>query len=755
MLKRMRCVWRELATAPALMRRSSLLAVVVLIAHSLQASGETVQASTRRGITTRDLATLKEVQSMSVSPDGRHVAYQIYQPDIDANAYRISWYTATIDSPTGGARPLPLSVADGGEPVFFLLGMNGGGRNGQFDRTPAIWSPDSTQFAYPLNENGEIQLWISQADRPGRWQLTHNEADVRYATWSKNGARIYFAVDRKRSELHKLRQEQMERGALVRADAFAASIDAPEPPPCTDEDLDEDYRERILGSDSRACKVQIWTIDLQTRQERLASSEESREYQALTADQREERERLNAGAGARRMVASSRDGRRQAWVENVDPRVFQGYFPPQRVAASVGGKDVSCTADICRSLYFQDLWWSDDDREVIALAQTPPRMSMTSLYRWRPDTDEVTVVRKTEEELISNCHRLPARLICIRVGWTSPATIASVDLTSGEATTLVDPNPEFAKIGFTRVESRAWKDAYGNTAVGHLVYPRDYRAGARYPLIITTYVSGGFLKGAAGDEQPIHVYAQNGFFVLSFNVPEDEENDAKTADPVQASVRSFAYPLFKQGPSKALDTLLDELDRRGMIDPRRVGITGFSYGANIVDTALVFSRRYAAASTAWSPVSPAMSSFYTSGQRKVGELLYGGDAYGAGLKKWRETAIAFNAEKINVPYLIQAADREYFVSLQNFMALANAGKPVEMYRFPDEYHVKWQPAHRYAIYNRNVDWFNFWLRDVESGLTGDPEQYPRWRELRKQRATEPPRQLQLPSAGSGTSRDRD
>lgn len=753
MLRRMRCVWRVLAMAPALMHRSLLLAVIVLISHSLRANGEPVQASARRGITTHDLAGLREIQSMSVSPDGRHVAYQIYQPDVEANAYRITWYTASTDSPAGGVRPPPLSVADGGEPIFFLLGVAGGGRNGQFDRTPAIWSPDSTQFAYPLNENGEIQLWISHADRPGRWQLTHNEADVRYAAWSKDGARIYFAVDRKRSELHKLRQEQMKRGALVRADAFAASIDPPEPRPCADDNRYEAYR-KLSGSDSGACRTQIWTLDLQTREERPASPEESRQYQALTADQREERERLTTDGATRRMVTSSRDGRRRAWVENVDPRVFQGSLPPQRVAASVGGKDIPCTADICRSIYFLDLWWGDDDREVIALAQMPPKMSVTSLYRWRPDTGEVTVIRKTEEELISECHRLPARLICIRWGWTSPATIASVDLASGEATTLVDPNPEFAKIEFTRVEQRAWKDAYGNTALGHLVYPRDYRAGTRYPLIITTYRSGGFLKGAVGDEQPIHVYAQNGFFVLSFDVPEDEENEAKTADPVQASVRNFAYPLFRQGPSKALDTLLDELDRRGMIDPRRVGITGFSYGANIVDTALVFSRRYAAASTAWSPVSPANSSFLTSGQRRIGELMYGGDAYGGGLKKWRETAIAFNAEKINVPYLIQAADREYFLSLQNFMALANAGKPVEMYRFPDEYHVKWQPAHRYAVYNRNVDWFNFWLRDVESGLTGDPEQYTRWRELRKRRVAEPPSPSQPLSGSSSASRDR-
>jgi hypothetical protein len=30
-----------------------------------------------------------------------------------------------------------------------------------------------------------------------------------------------------------------------------------------------------------------------------------------------------------------------------------------------------------------------------------------------------------------------------------------------------------------------------------------------------------------------------------------------------------------------------------------------------------------------------------------------------------------------------------------------------------ERHEKNQPKHRYSIYQRNVDWFNFWLREKE------------------------------------------
>jgi hypothetical protein len=56
--------------------------------------------------------------------------------------------------------------------------------------------------------------------------------------------------------------------------------------------------------------------------------------------------------------------------------------------------------------------------------------------------------------------------------------------------------------------------------------------------------------------------------------------------------------------------------------------------------------------------------------------------------------------------------------------------------FPNEYHVKWQPAHRLAIYNRNLDWFRFWLQDYEDPDPAKTEQYTRWRQFRaQQRAT--------------------
>jgi len=80
--------------------------------------------------------------------------------------------------------------------------------------------------------------------------------------------------------------------------------------------------------------------------------------------------------------------------------------------------------------------------------------------------------------------------------------------------------------------------------------------------------------------------------------------------------------------------------------------------------------------------------------------------------------------------LMQLADEEYLLSLEAFQALREHNKSVEMYVFPKEHHIKWQPVHRFAIYNRNIDWFSFWLRSYIDPDPSKKAQYERWKAMR-------------------------
>jgi hypothetical protein len=44
--------------------------------------------------------------------------------------------------------------------------------------------------------------------------------------------------------------------------------------------------------------------------------------------------------------------------------------------------------------------------------------------------------------------------------------------------------------------------------------------------------------------------------------------------------------------------------------------------------------------------------------------------------------------------------------------------------------ITWQPLHRLAVYDRNIDWFAFWLRGYEDLSAEKREQYDRRKQLR-------------------------
>jgi hypothetical protein len=85
--------------------------------------------------------------------------------------------------------------------------------------------------------------------------------------------------------------------------------------------------------------------------------------------------------------------------------------------------------------------------------------------------------------------------------------------------------------------------------------------------------------------------------------------------------------------------------------------------------------------------------------------------------------------------LVNVSDHEHSWALEEVVALKEAGNPVEMVVYPDEGHIKWHPAHRASVYERNVDWLRFWLQDFEEKDPAKRRQYDRWRALREKLTT--------------------
>ncbi|MET3472053.1 dipeptidyl aminopeptidase/acylaminoacyl peptidase, partial [Novosphingobium sp. 1529] len=169
------------------------------------------------------------------------------------------------------------------------------------------------------------------------------------------------------------------------------------------------------------------------------------------------------------------------------------------------------------------------------------------------------------------------------------------------------------------------------------------------------------------------------------------------------------------GPLPHLEIIIERLIAQGIADPARIGITGQSDGASTATFALIHSRLFKAAALSTCCEDPTMMASLGPGfedwYAKSGYPRFNADQPDF----WKQGSLAPNLGTLPpVPLLIQAGEEEFRLALPTYAAVKNAGWPAEMYVFPGEAHVKLQPAHRLAVYERNLAWFERWFKPRES-----------------------------------------
>jgi len=86
-------------------------------------------------------------------------------------------------------------------------------------------------------------------------------------------------------------------------------------------------------------------------------------------------------------------------------------------------------------------------------------------------------------------------------------------------------------------------------------------------------------------------------------------------------------------------------------------------------------------------------------------------------------------EGIASQILMQMPEQEYVIALDYAVPLIRDQR-ADLYVFPNEPHQKFQPRHKLAAYERNVDWFRFWLQGYEDPDPAKRGEYKRWRAMK-------------------------
>ncbi len=655
-----------------------------------------------RPISARDLVALRDIGPksasdpiapiLSISPDGTRVAFQLHRADIETNAYCLGLIVVDLNRPR-----VPQLVDQGGELVREtqdLLAVTGYPTGYTKVITPK-WSPDGRALAFLRRDKGLTQVWLAQSDGSGSRALTQLPSDAEDFAWTPDGRGIVISW----------------RPAL--AAAFAA-IDAEGRSGFLYDDRFMPFTGAHRPFTPAPIKSAFLYLDIESGLERAANPDEVAILGGGDAGR---------PAGAER-VAYGPAGQ-VAWLARRVP----GNVSSEQVlhVTHKGGRDIEC---LCRDeVAIADMWWSYDGQDLIFLREDWHH-SRAAIYVWRPGKGSPRQLLQTDDALIG-CRRALARLVCAQEGSVQPRRLVSIDLVAGRSDVLFDPNPRFQTLALGKVQRFSWHNKAGSEQFFDLILPLGHHAGQKHPLVIVQYETRGFLRGGTDDEYPIQLLAANGFAVLSFQFPRNVglEQGGKTWDEINR-IDHTDWAL-RRNVQAVLEHDIDIAVATGTIDRTRIGITGLSEGANMVQFAIVNSHLFAAAamSGCCEEATSLMSLSGSAGaafMHRIGYPRLDDD----GTSFWAPYSIRANADRLTTPILIQAADSEYLMAAETVEALREKNKPVEMYVFPNEFHEKWQPQHRLAVYERNVDWFNFWLRQVEDPAPAKRDQYRRWEALK-------------------------
>ena len=292
-------------------------------------------------------------------------------------------------------------------------------------------------------------------------------------------------------------------------------------------------------------------------------------------------------------------------------------------------------------------------------------------------------------------------------------------LSDGKAERLTVSNPWLASRRLGRQTAVKFKARDGLDIEGLLVYPTRYRKGRRYPLLIfvhggpEAHRSNGWLTRYS---TPIHVAASRGY--ASF-VPNYRGSTGRGVEFSKRGQHAYTSPEF--------DDIVDGKDhlvKIGLVDRKRVGITGGSYGGYATAWSATALSEHYAAGVMFVGISDQISKFGTT---DIPQEMHAVHARAWPWDDWQwmlERSPIYHVQKSKTPLLIMHGDSDPRVhpaqSLEMYRFLKVAGKaPVRLVWYPGEGHGNKRAASRYDYSVRFMRWMDHYLK----GRGGNPPPY--------------------------------
>jgi dipeptidyl aminopeptidase/acylaminoacyl peptidase len=646
------------------------LAVAVLLASPVAALAETPP----NRFELADLKHLVRLDDPQIAPDGKSVVFVISRANENENRYDTDLYA--IDVPTRALRRLTHDRPGVSSPRFSSAG-------------------DRLAFLADGPGSSASQVYVMSVRGGEMLRVTSFAEGVSALAWSPDGATIAFVA---------AETPAPKSGAARFEDAFEVGNDGyvvtrrPEPshlwlvPPDGG-----DPRRLTSGAFSLATSLGAteltWSPDgreIAFCRYASASSGDSDTGEVQIVDVRTSEARSLTGktGGVSSLRFSPRGGaliytqRRDADPSNLT----EAYVSP-----TARGGGLVATRDLDRSIQFT--LWMPDGRSILVGGNDGSRMGL-----WEQPVGGVA--RALDLGPIAEYTGLavgPGGSVAI-VGSESarPPELYYLETPASAPRRLTDLNREVASRVPGKTESLSWRseDLRPN---GIVTWPPDFAAGRSYPLVLV--IHGGPTSASNEAFDPlVQLLAARGFVVFQPNY--------RGSDNLGNAFQRAIADSPGEGIGKDVMAGIAALEKRGGIDPARVGVSGWSFGGFV--TAWLVSRHpgFAAAVSG----AAALDFFDMWSLSDLGPQTRHALTASPWLREdfFREQSPLTHAGRIRTPTLIlsNAADERVAVtqSYKLFRALEGNGVETSFVVYPTGGHMPRGPVRQRDVYRRWIDW---------------------------------------------------
>jgi dipeptidyl aminopeptidase/acylaminoacyl peptidase len=636
-----------------------------------------------------DLTRIVKVGDPHFSPDGKTLAYVETRANVDSDEYESEIEIIPISG--GNGRPLTRRHHAG---------------------SPR-WSPSGDQLGFLAPDGDKVmQLYVMPMAGGDALQLTKGKDGVDQFAWSPDGANIAFAMTDPKPDL---------KGEEKFRTAFKVGND--------DITIQEALRPVHLwlvaaaGGEPKRLTSGTWSLPSSLPpgppSSPIAWSPDAksivfvRQETPSTGDQFRSRiQVLDVASGQIRSLTGSNDlegypvvspdGSKIAYWRNRDARPWNYQDVWLSDFAGGAGRDIGITLD--KDVYLTR--WSPNGDWLLVGASVD---TTVGLWRLQPSGSAAPValggVMPTNAYWIDADIDARGDIAFIGQTKTDPFELYLVPADGGSTAALTRVNAGLADLTLARTETVTWRGPGGRTLDGVVTYPAHYEQGRRYPLVLLVH---GGPNSSSRDRFSLLPQTLAGHDWLVF------EPNYRGSDNQGNAFYAAIYRDAGQGPGEDVMSGVEYLKHRGLIDPSRMAVTGWSYGG-FMTTWLAGHYPVWKAAVAGAPLTDWVEMYDLSDGNvttvaQTGASPYIGD--GMAINRRQSPSSAFS--KIAAPTLILCDTGDFRVPIAQsfglYRALVDNHVKAEFYAIPVGGHFPGDPIRQKDVYQRWQDWLVPYLK---------------------------------------------